>query len=307
MADLIKEYKDFLDNGKTERRCVNAILKRISAQGYKDIFETDSLKAGDKVFYQKMGKSIILFEIGRDDIEKGMNILGAHIDSPRLDAKQKPVYEKDGLVYLNTHYYGGIKKYQWVTLPLALNGYVFTKDGRTIDVNIGDASDDPVFCISDILIHCAQDQMKKPASEVIDGEKLDVIIGSGFNQGKGNDCCSGNDSDGDQGMETKKEKDEIKKNVLSILKRKYDFEEEDLLSAEIEVVPAGRARFCGFDKNLILAYGQDDRSCAFASLEAMLASKAEERTNCCILTDKEEIGSYGATGMDSHLLDNAVS
>ena len=291
MKDLVKSYMNFLDNGKTERRCVNQVIKLAEKAGYKDITKVKALKAGDKVYVQKMGKSILLFEIGSGDFEDGMNILGAHIDSPRLDAKQSPVYEKDGLVYLNTHYYGGIKKYQWLAMPLAINGVVITKSGKTIEVNVGDDEDDVVFCISDILPHLAYEQMKKTASDFIDAEKLDVIIGA----------CDASDNSKDE------EKDKAKSRVLELLKTKYGFEEDDFASAELEIVPAGKSRFVGFDKKLILAYGQDDRSCAYTSVAAMLDSKAGKRTNCCILTDKEEIGSYGATGMNSHMLDNAVA
>ena len=314
MQSLIEDYKAFLDGGKTERRCVMEVLEAAEKAGYKDISKTKTLKAGSKVYYQKMGKSVILFNIGKDRFDDGMNILGAHIDSPRLDAKQNPVYEKDGLVYLNTHYYGGIKKYQWVTIPLSLCGVVVKRDGTVVEVCVGDEPDDPVFCISDILIHCAGEQMKKIASEFIEGEKLDVIIGSGEHENefrresKKSKARKDALKDGGEDCEDSKEaRNQVKKNVLSILSEKYGFSEADLQSAEIEVVPAGRARYMGFDKSLILAYGQDDRSCAFASLRAMLDSKASGRTLCCILTDKEEIGSYGATGMDSHLLDNAVA
>lgn len=291
MKDLIKNYMNFLDNGKTERRCVNQVVKLAEKAGYKDICKVKTLKAGDKVYVNKMGKSIILFEIGTGKFEDGMNILGAHIDSPRLDAKQSPVYEKDGLVYLNTHYYGGIKKYQWLATPLAINGVVVTSSGKCIDVNVGDDEDDVVFCISDILPHLAYDQMKKTASDFIDAEKLDLIIGA----------SDGSDKKKDD------DKDFAKNRVMAMLKDKYGFEEADLASAELEIVPAGKARFMGFDRKLILAYGQDDRSCAFTSVAAMLDTKAGKRTTCCILTDKEEIGSYGATGMNSHMLDNAVA
>lgn len=291
MKDLVKNYMNFLDNGKTERRCVNQVIKLAEKSGYKDICKVKTLKAGDKVYVQKMGKSIILFEIGSGKFEDGMNILGAHIDSPRLDAKQNPIYEKDGLVYMNTHYYGGIKKYQWLTLPLAINGVVIKKSGECVEVNVGDDENDVVFCISDILPHMAYDQMKKTASDFIEAEKLDIIIGASDESDKKKDD----------------DKDCAKKRILSLIEDKYGFEEDDLASAELEIVPAGKARFLGFDKKLILAYGQDDRSCAYTSVAAMLDTKAGKRTTCCILTDKEEIGSYGATGMNSHMLDNAVA
>ncbi len=289
MKKLISDYLEFLDNGKTERRCAANVIKQAEKAGYKNLESLSSVKAGDRVYYCKMNKAVILFDIGTDDISLGMNILGAHIDSPRLDVKQNPVYEQEGVVYLNTHYYGGIKKYQWLAMPLAINGFVFLKDGKSIDVNVGDAPDDPVFCISDILPHIAQTQMAKTASEFVEGEKLDVIIGCG-NAEASND-----------------EKDPNKKAVLAILKEKYGFDEADFASAELEVVPAGKARLAGFDKNLILAYGQDDRVCSFASMEAMLDVRAGNRTTCCLLVDKEEIGSEGATGMSSQLFANTVA
>lgn len=289
MKKLISDYLEFLDNGKTERRCAANVIKQAEKAGYKNLESLSSVKAGDRVYYCKMNKAVILFDIGTDDISLGMNILGAHIDSPRLDVKQNPVYEQEGVVYLNTHYYGGIKKYQWLAMPLAINGFVFLKDGKSIDVNVGDAPDDPVFCISDILPHIAQTQMAKTASEFVEGEKLDVIIGCGNVEA------------------SKDEKDPNKKAVLAILKEKYGFDEADFASAELEVVPAGKARLAGFDKNLILAYGQDDRVCSFASMEAMLDVRAGNRTTCCLLVDKEEIGSEGATGMSSQLFANTVA
>lgn len=292
--DLIEEYKKFLENGKTERECVSLIIQLAEKNGYKDIQKNDFLKPGEKVYVCKRNKSIALFEIGTSSIENGMNILGAHIDSPRLDVKQNPLYEKDFLVYLNTHYYGGIKKYQWVTLPLALHGVVCLKDGSTVKVSIGEKSDEPVFCISDILPHLAQKQMKETAADFIDGESLDLICGS--------EIPSTQDEDSES-----KEKDKAKKLVLEILKEKYGIEEKDFNSAELEVVPAGAPRDLGFDRSLILAYGQDDRSCAYTSAQAMVDCKASSRTNCCICVDKEEIGSYGATGMGSHFMENAVA
>lgn len=292
MSTLINEYMNFLDNGKTERRCVEQTISIAEKAGYKNIEKVSSLKAGDKVYVQKMGKAIILFNIGKDDISKGMNILGAHIDSPRLDIKPNPMYEKDGIVYLNTHYYGGIKKYQWVALPLSLNGVVFLENGKRIDVQIGDDPSDPVFCISDILPHIAQSQMAKTASEFIEGEKLDIILGCAHNVKKDDENA---------------EKEVNKKAILAILNKKYKFDEKDFASAELEVVPAGKSRYLGLDESLVLAYGQDDRVCAYTSLKAMLEKENVKRTSCCILADKEEIGSNGATGMDSHLLDNAVA
>ncbi len=294
---LIADYKFFLDNGKTERECVVQIIEKARAAGYKNVTECAQLKAGDKVYAEKMGKAVALFNIGRGSLENGMNILGAHIDSPRLDAKQNPVYEGDFIVYLNTHYYGGIKKYQWVTIPLAIHGVVCKADGTIVKITIGEDENDPVFCISDILPHLAQEQMQKKASEIIKGEDLDVIIGSAI--------PSKNESEKDD--KSKKEKDRGKKAVLALLKEKYGIEEGDFESAELEIVPAGKARDCGFDRSLILGYGQDDRSCAFTSVEALLATEAGERTNCCLCVDKEEIGSVGATGMGSHMFENAVA
>lgn len=300
MENLIRNYMDFLDDNKTERRCVSSAVRMAIEHGYRDIEEVTTLKAGDKVYSNKMGKSLILFNIGTDSIEKGMNILGAHIDSPRLDAKQNPIYEdpiyRTGLVYLNTHYYGGIKKYQWVATPLAIYGVVFKADGTRIDVAIGDDPEDPVFCISDILPHCAQDQMKKPASEFIEGEKLDAIL-----------ACYPFERNYKAEEPVKFEAGAGKKKVLAFLKDKYGIEEEDFASAELEIVPAGKSRYLGFDRTLVLGYGQDDRVCAYTSLVAMIEGSAAERTTCCILADKEEIGSAGATGMNSHLLDNAVA
>ncbi len=293
---LIEDYKKFLDNGKTERECVQQIITLAKAKGYKDISEFDSLKKGDKVYITKMNKAVALFEIGSGSLEKGMNILGAHIDSPRLDAKQNPLYEKDNITYLNTHYYGGIKKYQWTTLPLAIHGVVCKKDGSLVYVVIGEDEADPVFCISDILPHLAQEQVQKKASEFITGEDLDLIMGASVPVKK------------DASKDEKKDaKEKSKKLVLELLKNKYGIEESDFNSAELEIVPAGKARDLGLDRSMVLGYGQDDRSCAFTSLAALLDSKAGERTNCCLCVDKEEIGSVGATGMASNLFENMVS
>lgn len=299
--DLLKCYKDFLDNGKTERECVSQIVDQAQAYGYKNIEDCETLQAGDKVYVVKMNKSVALFEIGSESMEKGMNILGAHIDSPRLDAKQNPLYENTHITYLNTHYYGGIKKYQWVTLPLAIHGVVCKKDGTTIKVCVGESDDDPVFCISDILPHLAQEQMKKGAADFIKGEDLDVMIGCELA------CDDEKDDDKKDKKDKKKKKDSGKKIILEILKKKYGIEEKDFYSAELEIVPAGKARDCGFDRSMILGYGQDDRSRAFTSFAAMMESKAGKRTNCCLCVDKEEIGSVGATGMASHMFENAVA
>lgn len=290
MDNTIERYKSFLDNGKTERECIKEIVALAEEKGYKNLENVKSVKAGDKVYITQYAKSIALFHIGNDDIEKGMNILGAHIDSPRLDVKMNPLYESDGLVYLDTHYYGGIKKYQWVTLPLAIHGVIIKTNGEKVEVTMGENDDDFTLCISDLLPHMAQEQMKKVASEFIPGEDLDVVIGL--------DAAEETDD---------KEKDKGKKRILSILKEKYNIEEKDFLSAELEIVPAGKAKYLGLDKSMVLGYGQDDRVCSFTSLDALLEGKTEDRTSCCLLVDKEEIGSVGATGMDSAFLANVTA
>lgn len=297
--NLVENYKIFLDNGKTERECVVQIIQKARENGYKDISEYAELKAGDKVYVQKMNKAIALFQLGSENIENGMNILGAHIDSPRLDAKQNPVYENNFITYLNTHYYGGIKKYQWVTLPLAIHGVICKTDGKTINVSIGENPEDPVFCISDILPHLAQEQMKRNASEIIRGEDLDVILGSYYFKKE--------EKDEKDKKKKKEEKITSKKIIIKLLKDMYGIEEKDLESAELEIVPAGKARDCGLDRSLIMGYGQDDRSCAFTSFAALMDSKPAKRTSCCLCVDKEEIGSVGATGMDSHMFENSVA
>lgn len=301
LDEIVKSYKKFLDNGKTERECVEQIVEKAEQCGYKNALTLSSIKAGDKVYIKKMEKAIALFEIGSEKIENGLNILGAHIDSPRLDAKQNPLYEKDFLTYLNTHYYGGIKKYQWVTIPLAIHGVVCKTDGSTVKVTVGEDEKDPVFCISDILPHLAQEQMKKTGSELIKGEDLDVVIGCKIPPKKDiNDKKKKKDK-------AEEENDSGKKQILEILSKKYTISEADFQSAELEIVPAGKARDMGFDRSMILGYGQDDRSCAFASFLAMIDSKAGKRTNCCLCVDKEEIGSVGATGMDSNFFENALA
>ena len=291
LEKLNKNYRHFLDHGKTERECVKATVKLAKKEGFKDLKEVihsgEKLQAGDRVYDVFMEKAVALFVIGSKDIEKGMNILGAHIDSPRLDLKQNPLYEDTELAYLDTHYYGGIKKYQWVTIPLALHGVVAKKDSSVVDINIGEEEDDPVFCITDLLIHLSGEQMEKTAAKVVEGDALNLLIGS---------------------IPLKdEEKDAVKKNVLKLLKDKYDIEEEDFLSADLEIVPAGKARECGLDRSMILAYGHDDRVCAYTSLEAILDMKKVKRTACCILVDKEEIGSVGATGMQSRFFENTVA
>ncbi|MDL2300797.1 aminopeptidase [Lachnospiraceae bacterium OttesenSCG-928-D06] len=303
---LNQEYRNFLNAGKTERECTDQIVNTITEAGYQEldtlIKEGKTLKAGDKVYSVWMNKSVIMFQIGKGSMLDGMNILGAHIDSPRLDIKQNPLYEKSGFAYMDTHYYGGVKKYQWVTIPLAIHGVVVKKDGTTIELNIGENEDDPVFFISDLLIHLSQEQLEKKAAKVIEGEALDLIVGNKPLKLEKDDLE-------DKEADGKKEKvgEAIKAGILDILKKQYDFEEEDFISAELEVVPAGVAREAGFDRSMILAYGQDDRVCAFTSMKAMLDSPVTERTLCCILVDKEEIGSVGATGMTSKFFENTVA
>ena len=287
MNGLIERYKSFLDEGKTERECIRRTIALAEANGYRRLESVDSLKCGDKVYVEDYEKAIALFHIGSEPMEKGMNILGAHIDSPRLDIKMNPLYESEGLVYLDTHYYGGIKKYQWVAMPLAIHGVVVKTTGEKINVVLGEEDDEFTFTISDILPHIAQEQMKKSAGEFIPGEDLDLVVGLGEKDEEG--------------------KSKAKEAILSILKEKYGIEEKDFLSSELEVVPAGKAKYLGLDSSMVLGYGQDDRICAFTSLEALLEGKTEKRTSVCILVDKEEIGSTGATGMDSRFFENATA
>ena len=289
-----EEYRKFISNCKTERECVTALEARAKTAGFMDLKDViangTTLKAGDKVFANNMGKGMALFVIGQGSMEKGMNILGAHIDSPRLDLKQDPLYEDTDFAMLDTHYYGGIKKYQWVTLPMALHGVIVKKDGTVVKVNIGDKPGDPVVGVSDLLIHLSGDQMTKKASEVIGGENLDLLIGS-------------------IPMETEDEnvKEKVKANIMNILTKEYGVEEEDFLSAEIEVVPAGEAKDYGFDRSMIMGYGHDDRVCAFPSFEAIAVSENPKTTSVCLLVDKEEIGSVGASGMESRFFENTVA
>ena len=294
VEEVSKRYKNCLDAGKTERECVSLAVSMAEEHGYRNlekcIAENTELKAGDKVYVNQMGKALALFQIGQRPLEEGMNILGAHVDSPRIDIKQNPLYEDTDLAYLDTHYYGGIKKYQWVSIPLAIHGAVAKKDGTTVDIVVGEKEDDPVLVISDLLIHLAGEQMNKKASVVIEGEELDVLVGSK-----------------PLSTDDKEEKELVKATILSFLKDNYEIEEEDFLSAELEIVPAGKARDCGFDRSMIMGYGHDDRICAFTSLFAMLEVENPERTSCCLLVDKEEIGSVGATGMESKFFENAVA
>ncbi len=292
-----EDYKKCLDAGKTERECIALTIERAEAAGYKNIKDViksgEKVQAGDKIYAVCMNKMIAMFNMGTKPLEEGMNILGAHIDSPRIDVKQNPLYENEEFAYLDTHYYGGIKKYQWVTIPLAIHGVIVKKDGTVVNVNIGEKDEDPVFVITDLLIHLASKQMDKKAAGVVEGENLDLLIGS-------------RPIEQDESLE-KKEKEAVKANVMNLLKEYYDVEEEDFISAELEIVPAGKARDCGFDRSIVLAYGQDDRVCAFTSLFAMLDVEKTERTACCILVDKEEIGSVGATGMHSRFFENTVA
>ena len=291
LEGLCKGYREFLDGGKTERECITRIVSMAEQAGYKNLDQIrknkEQLKEGDKVYSVCMKKSIVLYRIGKKSIEEGMNILGAHIDSPRLDIKQNPLYEEQNFAYLDTHYYGGIKKYQWVTIPLAIHGVVVKKDGEVVEIIIGEKEEEPVFCITDLLVHLSGEQLDKKARTVIEGEKLDILFGSRPLQGE--------------------EKDKVKNQVLKLLKESYGIEEEDFLSAELEVVPAGKARESGIDKSMIMAYGQDDRVCAYTSLIAMLEENTSDTTSCCLLVDKEEIGSVGATGMRSHFFENTVA
>ena len=284
-------YKNFISSCKTERECVIEMMQQAEKAGYRNIDEIiekgETLKAGDKVYANNKGKGLALYLIGEEPLEKGMRILGAHIDSPRLDLKQNPLYEDQELALLDTHYYGGVKKYQWVTLPLALHGVVSKKDGENVTVVIGEDEKDPVLGISDLLIHLSQKQLQKTAAEVVEGEKLDILVGSIPLEGE--------------------EEEPVKAQILAILKEKYGIEEEDFLSAEFEVVPAGKARDYGLDRSMIMGYGQDDRVCSYPSFAAIMEQKQVKYTSVCLLVDKEEIGSVGATGMQSKFFENTTA
>ena len=288
MSVFSDEYRSFLNRTKTEREFVSEAVKLAEAEGFTNISESvGELNSGDRLYAINRNKNLCLFVIGEKPIRNGLNILGAHIDSPRLDLKQHPLFEKDGYALMDTHYYGGIKKYQWVTRPMALHGVVVKKDGTTVPICIGEDPDDPVVGVSDILIHLAAKQMEKKASEAVEGEKLDLIVGS-------------------IPVEDKDEKEPVKKYLLDLLKEKYDIEEDDFISAEIEVVPADPVRDFGIDRSMIMGYGHDDRICAYTSLRAIIDMKIPKRTSCCILTDKEEIGSDGATGMKSRWFESIL-
>ncbi len=297
-----EEYRKFISDCKTERECVSDLTERAKAAGFQNlddvIRENGSVKTGDRVYADNMGKGLALFVIGKKGLEYGMNILGAHIDSPRMDVKQDPLYEDmmydTHFVMLDTHYYGGIKKYQWVTLPLALHGVIAKKDGTLVHVNVGDKPGDPVFGVSDLLVHLSGEQMEKKASKVIEGENLDLIIGS-------------IPMETDKKEEKEDVKEKVKANIMKILENEYGIEEEDFMSAEIEVVPAGEARDYGFDRSMLMGYGHDDRVCAYPSFMAILEMKKPEYTSACLLVDKEEIGSVGASGMQSRFFENTVA
>ena len=287
LTEFNESYRQILSAAKTEHEFVVESVKLAEAAGYRDLADIrEPLKTGDKVYAVNRGKNLCMFMIGEEPLTSGMNILGAHIDSPRLDLKQHPLFEMDGIALLDTHYYGGIKKYQWVARPMALHGVVCKKDGTCVPVVVGEDPADPVVGISDLLIHLSAEQLKKTASVVVEGEKLDVTVGTIPVQSE--------------------EKDAVKKYILGILKEKYDIEEDDFVSAEIEVVPAGEARDYGLDRSMLMGYGHDDRVCAYTSLRAMLDSEPQKRTSCCILVDKEEIGSVGATGMQSSFFRDTV-
>ena len=290
LEKLSSDYIKFLNNGKTERECNKLLIEMAEANGYKNLKDVikkgQKLKVGSKVYADNMGKAVMMLNIGKDIVNSGMNILGAHIDSPRLDVKQNPLYESEELAYFNTHYYGGIKKYQWVTLPMAIHGVVCKTDGKTVEISIGEKENEPVFFVSDLLIHLASEQMKKGADKVITGENLDIIVGSKPLKGK--------------------DKDAVKEGVLELLKKEYGITEEDFLSAELEIVPAGKAREAGFDRSMILSYGHDDRCCAYPSALALFDVEKPKKTACGLFVDKEEIGSVGATGMESHFFEDTM-
>ena len=315
LISLSERYEHFLTQCKTERTCTKRAIEMAEAAGYlslqEAITEGRTLAPGDKVWADNYGKAVMLVQIGTDDIEQGMNILGAHIDSPRLDLKQNPLYESSDFVLLDTHYYGGIKNYQWVALPLALVGVVVKKDGSVVDIAIGDAPGDPVFCVTDLLPHLGADQMKKDGRTVVEGEDLDVLIGSEplvmEDTEEAEKPTKKKDLTYEEEIEQMAGKEAVRANILSLLLEHYGIEEEDFLSAEIEVVPAGPARDCGLDRSMVIGYGQDDRVCAYTSLEAQLAVKDPQRTTVCILVDKEEIGSVGATGMTSAFFENTMA
>lgn len=289
LETLAKQYRQFLDTGKTERECAREAVRQAEAAGYVNLQDVvdGRVPMQNKVYAIAMDKTVALFQLGKAPLEQGMQIVAAHIDSPRLDLKQHPLYEEAGMAYFDTHYYGGIKKYQWVTLPLAIHGVVVKKDGSTIELSIGENDDDPVIGVTDLLVHLSGEQLEKKGSKVVEGEALDLLVGNRPLKGA--------------------EKDAVKAQILQLLQEQYGMEEDDFISAELEVVPAGKAKDCGLDRSMIMAYGHDDRVCAFAGLTAFLNTEQQEKTVCCLLVDKEEIGSVGATGMKSRFFENAVA
>ena len=286
--DLSKKYMDFLNVAKTEREFIKHARKLANENGYKDIMEYDTLKPGDKIYFVNREKSMYLAIIGEKSIEEGLHIIGSHVDSPRLDLKPNPLYEDTGLAYFKTHYYGGIKKYQWTTIPLSIHGVIVKANGEKIEVNIGEDEEDPIFTITDLLPHLAQEQMEKKLKNGVDGEDLNLLIGS-------------------IPYSSSKISEKVKLNILNILNQKYGITEADLTSSEIELVPAFKARSLGFDGSMVAAYGQDDKVCAYTSLHAMMELENVKNTAVCILSDKEEIGSMGNTGMESHMFDFFIS
>lgn len=289
LQQLADQYKQFLNSGKTERECARETVRQAEAAGYVDLQDVldGRVPMQNKLYAVSMDKTVALFQLGKEPLEQGMQIVAAHIDSPRLDLKQHPLYEDGGLAYLDTHYYGGIKKYQWVTLPLAIHGVVIKKDGTRVELNIGEKEDDPVIGVTDLLVHLAGEQLEKAGSKVVEGEALDVLVGNRPLEGE--------------------EKDAVKAQILHLLEQQYGLAEDDFISSELEVVPAGKARDCGLDRSMVMAYGHDDRVCAFAGLSAFLHTEQQQKTVCCLLVDKEEIGSVGATGMKSRFFENTVA
>ncbi|MDR0948832.1 MAG: aminopeptidase [Lachnospiraceae bacterium] len=319
LDEISNSYRTFLDQGKTERECAAYVVKSLKDHGFVDLDELIKQQergeqvtcaVGAKVYRVWMDKTVVAFRIGERPLMEGMNILGAHIDSPRLDMKQNPLYEdgESGITYMDTHYYGGVKKYQWVTLPLAIHGVIVRKNQEVVHINVGEKETDPVFFISDLLIHLASEQLDKKGAKVIEGEALDVIVGSRPIRIQPQTTANP-ESEPNTDQETNKEavKEAVKAGILELILKEYQIEESDFLSAELEVVPAGSAKEAGFDRSMILAYGQDDRACAFASVRAILNAKNPKRTICCILSDKEEVGSMGATGMQSMFFENTVA
>lgn len=293
IMDYGKRYMDFLDKAKTERLAVKEVVRQSKEHGfvdYDEVMKKGSIKAGDKIIYNHKGKSAVLFVVGKKPIEDGMNIVGAHIDSPRLDIKQNPLYEDTNVALLKTHYYGGVKKYQWTTIPLALHGVVFTKDGKCVEISFGESDDEPVLYINDLLIHLSADQMEKKANKVIEAEQLNIVVGQIPLK-----------------TEDKEVKSKVKENILKILEEKYGISERDFATAELEIVPAGKSRSVGFDSSFIAGHGHDDRVCSYAGVEAIFNVGDVEKSAVCLLTDKEEVGSMGNTGMQSRFFENMVA